>query len=67
MTSTQKKTHATKKAPPQPVQSYQGRPIATIRDAISGDPGFNGTDGQQAVIRLEDGEEMTVLRSDLHD
>ena len=68
MATAKEKTVTEAKKPPQPdPKTYQGKKIMTIRDAISGDPKFNGTDGEQAVIKLEDGEELTVLRSELED
>ncbi len=55
-----------KPAAPKAVQTYHGKPVSTIRDAITGDPGFNGTAGQQVVITLaDDSEEKTVMKHDL--
>lgn len=61
-------SHKRRSSPqPRSSETYQGQKISTIRDAVSGDPGFNGTEGQQAIVRLEDGEQITVMYSELDD
>ena len=63
MNSHKEKTSVEHKAAP--VKTHNGEPISTTRDAIKGDPGFNGTDGQQAVIKTASGQEKTVLHTEL--
>lgn len=60
-------TNTAPKAAAKPApKTYHGKPISSIRDAITGDPGFNGTAGQQVVITLADGgTEKTVMKHDL--
>jgi len=56
----------TSSKPPVKAQTYHGKTVSSVRDAVSGDPGFKG-DGKndQVVVTFADGEEQTVLRSDL--
>lgn len=60
-------TAAKEKTPKGENVTYQGKPVTSIRDAVTGDPGFKGDDkNDQAVIRVADSDEdMTVLRSEL--
>jgi hypothetical protein len=49
-----------------PSQTYQGKPVQSVRDAKQGDPGFQqGQD--QVVISMPDGTEKTVARNEIKD
>ncbi len=47
------------------MSQWKGQPIQSMREAHQGDPGFDQAKGQQVVIRLQDGTEKTVLRSEV--
>jgi hypothetical protein len=47
-------------------QTYQGKPVQSVRDARQGDPGFQqGQD--QVVVTLPDGTEKVVSRNEIKD
>ena len=47
-------------------KTYQGKPTTVVRDAKKGDPSFDEKK-DQVIIRDENGDEHTVLRSDVKD
>ena len=44
---------------------YQGQKVEVVRPARQGDKGFNPSGGEQVVIKLSDGSERTVAKSDV--
>lgn len=46
-------------------QSYQGKPVRSVRDAREGDKGFVKGSVDQVIITLEDGTEKTIKKSEL--
>lgn len=46
--------------------TYQGKPVTVVRPARKGDQGF-AEDTDQVVVKLEDGTEKTVKRTDVQD
>ena len=46
--------------------TYQGKPVTVVRPARKDDPDFD-EEIQQVVVKLEDGTEKTVARSEVQD
>jgi hypothetical protein len=46
-------------------QTYQGKPVKSVRDAKDGDPGFQKGQVDQVCITLDDGTEKVVKRSEV--
>lgn len=46
--------------------TYRGKPVTVVRSARKGDEGFD-EDTDQVVVKLEDGTEKTVARTDVQD
>lgn len=47
---------------------YQGKTVTVVRDARSGDSGFDNTNpSDQLLIKLEDGSQRVVKRTEVTD
>jgi hypothetical protein len=44
-------------------QQYKGKNVVAVRDAHAGDPGYVEGTKDQVTITLQDGSEVTVVRS----
>ena len=44
---------------------YQGKNVTVVRDAKQGDQGFDASKGAQSLIKLEDGAQKVVLKSEV--
>ena len=47
------------------MSKYQNQDVTVVRDAKEGDAGFDADKGAQVVIRMPDGSEKTVLKSEV--
>ena len=45
--------------------TYLSEPVDVVRPAKQGDPGYNGKAGEQVIIKLKDGTEKTVAKTEV--